>query len=114
MTYTLKHIGLNLPCEEEARKTAQLLCSMFGLTLKDGNASVFAGSYFECMRKPGRGTNGHIGMETDDLPAAMKDLEAKGFHFVKETESRFPDGRIKNVYLEEEVAGFAIHILQKP
>jgi 2-dehydro-3-deoxyphosphogluconate aldolase/(4S)-4-hydroxy-2-oxoglutarate aldolase len=91
-----------------------VLAAMFGLEVRDGNASVFAGSWFECMRKTGRGTHGHIGMETDDLAAAMKDLQSKGFHFVEESKSYFPDGRIKNVYLEEEIGGFAIHILQKP
>ena len=36
-----------------------------------------------------------------------------GFRFRMETAAYFEDGRIKNVYLEGEYGGFAIHIMQK-
>ena len=42
-----------------------------------------------------------------------KPLEENGFRFRMETAAYFEDGRIKNVYLEGEYGGFAIHIMQK-
>ena len=48
-----------------------------------------------------------------DLKAAMEELEENGFRFRMETAAYFEDGRIKNVYLEGEYGGFAIHIMQK-
>ena len=48
-----------------------------------------------------------------DLKAAMEELEENGFSFRMETAAYFEDGRIKNVYLEGEYGGFAIHIMQK-
>lgn len=43
----------------------------------------------------------------------MEELEENGFRFRMETAAYFKDGRIKNVYLEGEYGGFAIHIMQK-
>ena len=43
----------------------------------------------------------------------MEELEENGFRFRMETAAYFEDGRIKNVYLEGEYGGFAIHIMQK-
>ena len=48
-----------------------------------------------------------------DLKAAMEELEENGFSFRMETAAYFEDGRIKNVYLDGEYGGFAIHIMQK-
>ena len=48
-----------------------------------------------------------------DLKAAMEELEKNDFRFRMETAAYFEDGRIKNVYLEGEYGGFAIHIMQK-
>ena len=70
-------------------------------------------NYFECMKSPFLGKNGHIAMRTPDLKAAMEELEENGFRFRMETAAYFEDGRIKNVYLEGEYGGFAIHIMQK-
>ena len=43
----------------------------------------------------------------------MEELEENGFSFRMETAAYFEDGRIKNVYLDGEYGGFAIHIMQK-
>ena len=94
-------------------KLALLLCKLFNLEPRHGQKSEFAGNYFECMKSPFLGKNGHIAMRTPDLKAAMEELEENGFRFRMETAAYFEDGRIKNVYLEGEYGGFAIHIMQK-
>ena len=86
---------------------------MFNLTPKHGNKSEFAGPYFECMKSPFLGTNGHIAMRTPDLAAAMEELKGKGYTFNMDTAGYNEDGSIKNVYLDGEFGGFAIHIMQK-
>ena len=48
-----------------------------------------------------------------NLTAAIKELKEKGFTFNMDTAAYFEDGRIKNVYLNGEYGGFAIHIMQK-
>ena len=96
-----------------AANLAQLLSTMFNLEPRHGQKSEFGGAYFECMKAPFRGKNGHIAMRTPDLTVAMEELKEKGFTFNMDTAAYFEDGRIKNVYLNGEYGGFAIHIMQK-
>ena len=65
------------------------------------------------MKAPFLGTNGHIAMRTADLTAAVAELKEKGFTFNMDTAAYFDDGRLKNVYLDGEYGGFAIHIMEK-
>jgi len=112
-TYTLAHVGVHLNSAEEANKTAELLSTIFNLQVRQGKKSFFAGDYFECMREPFLGKNGHIAMMTDDLAAAVDDLKQKGFGFREETAAYSEDGVLSNIYLDGEFGGFAIHIMRK-
>ena len=111
--FELEHIGINTPSPEEADKLAQLLSLVFNLELRHGQKSEFAGPYFECMKSPFLGANGHIAMRTPDLAAAVEELKEKGFSFNMDTAAYTDEGKIKNVYLDGEFGGFAIHIMQK-
>ena len=111
--FELEHIGINTPNAEEAEKLSNLLSLVFNLEPRHGQKSEFAGPYFECMKAPFLGTNGHIAMRTPNLAAAMEELKEKGFSFNMDTAAYTEDGTIKNVYLDGEFGGFAIHIMQK-
>ena len=111
--FELEHIGINTANAEEAANLAQLLSTMFNLEPRHGQKSEFGGAYVECMKAPFLGKNAHIAMRTPDLTAAMEELKEKGFTFNMDTAAYFEDDRIKNVYLNGEYGGFAIHIMQK-
>ncbi len=111
--FELEHIGINTPNPEEAEKLARLLSALFNLEPRHGQKSEFGGPYFECMKAPFLGTNGHIAMRTPDLAAAVEELKEKGFSFNMDTAAYTDEGKIKNVYLDGEFGGFAIHIMQK-
>ena len=108
----LRHVGINSGNPEQAMKDAQLLCSLLGWQIKDGNSSTFAGIGFECMKKPGRGKNGHIAIATNSIPRARWHLEQRGFAFDDDSAS-FKNGKLTAIYLKDEIAGFAFHLLQK-
>lgn len=112
-TFELEHIGINTPNAEEAEKLAGLLSMMFNLEPRHGQKSEFGGPYFECMKAPFLGANGHIAMRTPNLTAVVEELKEKGFSFNMETAAYTEDGKLKNVYLSGEFGGFAIHIMQK-
>ena len=112
-TFELVHLGINTPSPEEAEKLAKLLSLLFNLTPRHGQKSEFAGPYFECMKAPSLGAKGHIAMRTPDLEAAVAELKEKGFDFRMDTAAYFDDGKLKNIYLDGEFGGFAIHIMQK-
>jgi len=111
--FELEHIGINTSNAEEAEKLAQLLSTMFNLEPRHGQKSEFSGPYFECMKAPFLGRNGHIAMRTPDLAAAVEELKEKGFSFNMDTAAYSEDGKLKNIYLDGEFGGFAIHIMQK-
>ena len=111
--FELEHIGINTTNPEEAEKLARLLSALFNLEPRHGQKSEFGGPYFECMKAPFLGTNGHIAMRTPDLAAAVEELKEKGFSFNMDTAAYTDAGKIKNVYLDGEFGGFAIHIMQK-
>ena len=111
--FELEHIGINTPNAEKAEKLAQLLSIMFNLEPRHGQKSEFGGPYFECMKAPFLGANGHIAMRTPDLTAAVEELKGKGFSFNMDTAAYTEEGKLKNIYLDGEFGGFAIHIVQK-
>lgn len=103
----VKHVGINSGDPETAAKHADQLCKLLGWPIKDGNGSVFVGDGFEMMKKPFRGTHGHIAIATNSLKRARWHLERRGFTFDESTASE------KAIYLNDEIAGFALHLLQK-
>ena len=111
--FALEHIGINTASPEEAEQLAKLLSLLFNLEPPHGQKSEFAGPYFECMKQPFLGSKGHVAMRTENLQSAVEELREKGFSFRMETAAYFEDGSIKNVYLDGEYGGFAIHIMQK-
>ncbi len=111
--FELEHVGINTANADEAIKLAELLSMVFNLEPRHGQKSEFAGQYFECMKTPFLGKNGHIAMRTRDLAAAVEELKEKGLAFNMDTAAYNDDGTIKNVYLNGEFGGFAIHIMQK-
>lgn len=111
--YTLVHVGINGADAEEARKGAERFQLLFGLPVKEGNSSVFAGTEVEIMKSPYKGTHGHIGLGTPDVAAARAELEAKGCTFDDSTAKYDENGALKFVYLAEEICGFAVHLIKK-
>ena len=108
----IAHVGINSENEEEAMDTASKLCKMLGWTMKVGNSSIFAGTGVEVMKMPFRGKNGHIGIKTNFIERAKNYLETQGFEF-DESSANVKDGALKAIYLKDEIAGFAIHLVQK-
>lgn len=112
--FELAHVGINNPDAAAAQELCDLFCLMFNLDSRQGKKSEFAGTFFECVRSQYLGTNGHIGMSTGDLQAAVEELTAKGFAFDQETAVHFEDGQLQNIYLAGEFGGFAVHVMQRP
>lgn len=111
--FEFAHMGLNTENEEEALKAAKTFEALFGLDYAVGNSSVFAGARrMEIMKKPGRGKYGHIAIATNTLPRAIAHLKARGVKF-DESSLVEKNGKKTAIYLKEEIAGFAVHLVQK-
>ena len=108
------HVGINGESKDEAMKAAKLFELMFGMPVRETSKSVFAGDAFEFMNQKGPGTHGHIGIRTHFVDRAMAYFKRLGFEF-DESSVTYDEksGKPKFVYFKDEVAGFAIHLVQK-
>ena len=111
--FSIKHIGINTENEEEAQKVAMRYSTLFNLEYKPGNSSIFAGKDVECLKKPSLGKNGHICIGTNNVERAIYNLTNKGVTFNEATRSLDEKGNTKNIYIDEEIGRFAIHIMKK-
>lgn len=111
--FEIAHVGINAADDSEASNTAASFDKIFGFTQKNGNSSIFAGSAVEVMKGCGLGKNGHIAIGTNFIERAVYHMEKQGVKFNKESEKRDEKGKLKAVYLEGEMGGFAVHLVQK-
>ena len=110
--FEFAHLGINEETKDKALNSANQLSHLFYLPLKEGATSIFAGSAFEVMKNRYLGKHGHIAIATNDIYRAIAYLKTKGISTLPET-AKEKDGKLKAIYLDQEVSGFAIHLLQK-
>jgi len=86
---------------------------MFHFPVAEGQGSFFLGEKeIEIMKGHGRGEKGHLAFATNDVSRALFYLGRQGIRPVAGTEKE-KDGKTILVYLDQEIAGFAIHLRQK-
>ena len=109
----LAHIGINCADDTEAMKTAETLGALLNMAVKPGNSSIFVGKKeFEIMKKPGRGTHGHIAIRTNNVDRAIYHLGLRGVKFDMDSKN-VKNGKTVAIYMADEITGFAIHLVQK-
>ena len=111
--YDLRHVGINSNNAEESAATAEQFEFLFGFPKEDRGGAYFAGNVIEVMKKPFYGKHGHIAIVTNSAARAAYYLEKKGVALNWQSAGYNPDGSLRVVYLQKEVGGFALHILQK-
>ena len=111
--FELGHVGINCQDAAQAEQTAKALCAIFGFEYKAGNSSDFAGSAVECNKAPGRGAHGHIAIRTNNVDRAIYHLGLQGVKFDESSRKTDAKGRTKAIYLQEELGGFTLHLVQK-
>ena len=110
--FEFAHLGINEENKDKALNSASLLSRLFYLPVKEGTSSIFAGPGFEVMKNQYLGKHGHIAIATNDIHRAINYLKMKNISLLPET-AKEKEGKLKAVYLDQEVSGFAIHLLQK-
>ena len=110
--FSLAHLGINAGSAGQSLALTHQLCTFFNLPLKEGNSSNFAGTAFEVMKDQGRGSKGHVAVLTNNIPRAVAYLERMGVVF-DHGSAKEVNGVIGAIYLQEEIGGFAFHLLQK-
>ena len=108
----LVHIGINSANEEEAMATANAIAGLLSMKVAPGNSSIFVGNKeFEIMKKPGRGTHGHIAIGCNNVDRAIYHLSRRGVKFDLGSKN-VKNGKTIACYMADEIAGFAIHLVK--
>ena len=110
--FEFAHLGINEETADNALTSANLLSQLFSFGVKDGNSSVFAGPGFEIMKSAYLGAHGHIAIATNSMQRAIAYLKRQGIDTLPET-AKEKGGALKAIYVNTEVSGFAIHLVQK-
>ncbi len=110
--FRFKHVGINSANAEEAASTAATLNRFFSLPSDVRSASVFASPALEIMNTRGRGTHGHIAIQTNSVDRAVYHLSRRGVAFDQSTAQYDKDGSLKFIYLADEIDGFAYHLVK--
>lgn len=111
--FDLRHVGINCPDENASNQTAGIFEQFFGFPKTDRGGAYFAGEVIEVMKKPFYGTHGHIAISTYAPERAAYYLQQAGAKFNWDSAGYNPDGALRVVYLQDEIGGFAVHILKK-
>jgi 2-dehydro-3-deoxyphosphogluconate aldolase/(4S)-4-hydroxy-2-oxoglutarate aldolase len=112
LNFKIMHIGINCEDHNSALNTAEFLEKVFNISKSIGKDSIFSSSFIEIMKGSGRGTHGHIAIGTNDLLKAKQYLEFMGLEFDEDSKKYDETGAIIVIYLKQEIAGFAMHLLQ--
>jgi 2-dehydro-3-deoxyphosphogluconate aldolase/(4S)-4-hydroxy-2-oxoglutarate aldolase len=111
--FSLAHVGINEENDINASKGVELFSRLFHFPVAEGQNSFFLGEKaIEIMKGPGRGEKGHLALATNDVRRALFYLGRQGVRPVAGTEKE-KDGKTILVYLDRQIAGFAIHLRQK-
>ena len=110
--FRLAHLGINTANEDDANSAAKIWQSLFSFNVIPTPVAVFSDSFIEHMKSPGPGKNGHIAIGTYSVERAIAYLERRGCKFRSDTIKKDDLGNIRLIYLEEEVADFAVHLVE--
>ena len=110
--FEIRHIGINTESAEESMAECKKLAALMGMPIKEGNSSNFVGTSVEINKYMGRGKHGHIAIGTNSVKRAKWHLEQRGYKFIEDS-AVVKNGKLIAIYLEDEIAGFAVHLVQK-
>ncbi len=106
------HLGVNCRDEDECRSAAATADALFGFASDERSMSIFAGTPLEFMKAPGRGTMGHVAIATPSVDRAVYHLTRRGAKFDESSALYDKDGSLKFIYIADEIAGFAYHLVK--
>jgi 2-dehydro-3-deoxyphosphogluconate aldolase/(4S)-4-hydroxy-2-oxoglutarate aldolase len=106
------HLGVNCKDEAECREAAEVADRLFGYASDERSMSIFAGTPLEFMKAPGRGTMGHVAIATPNVDRAVYHLTRRGAKFDESSALYEKDGSLKFIYITDEIAGFAYHLVK--
>lgn len=105
------HVGINTNSAQEAASVSKALSAFSSATDVEGNSSHFVGNV-EVMKSKYLGEHGHIAYSTNYIQRAVFHLGKRGYKFDEATAKYDAKGNLIAIYMQDEIGGFAIHLVQ--
>lgn len=106
-------ISASMQGRRRRRKRFLLFCENV-LNFKDKiekpRGCFIADRKMEIIKDDARGTFGHIAIYTPDMDAGIKYLESMGYEMDYDDIRLDENGKIRLIYIKEEINGFGIHL----
>jgi len=109
--FAFAYLGIHEKSRDKASASAALLSDLFFFSVHETASSIFAGERLEITQSPFPGRKGHIAISTNHIQRAISYLKRKGMSILPET-AKEKDGKLTEVYIDGQVSGFAIHLIQ--
>jgi len=109
--FSLKHVGINGSSTEESLALGVKLGNLLHMKVEERPGAMFVGGQFEITKAKYLGDHGHLAIGTNFIHRAIAHLSRCGVQILPETKAE-KDGKLATVYLDMQVAGFAVHLLQ--
>jgi 2-dehydro-3-deoxyphosphogluconate aldolase/(4S)-4-hydroxy-2-oxoglutarate aldolase len=109
--FSLKHVGINCSSVEESLALGVRLGNMLQMKVEERPGAMFVGGQFEITKAPSHGEHGHVAIGTNFIDRAIAHLARRGVDILPETKAE-KDGKLTTVFLNMEIGGFAVHLLQ--
>ena len=110
--FELAHLGFNETNRDQARESGEFLKRLFNFPLIEKNERISAGQSFEIKSCPSLGEHGHIAIAVNNINRAVAFLQRIGVSVLPDTAVK-RDGVLKEIYIQPQVSGFALHLIQK-
>jgi 2-dehydro-3-deoxyphosphogluconate aldolase/(4S)-4-hydroxy-2-oxoglutarate aldolase len=109
--FSFAHVGVNGASADAAAKDAAAFASLFGLAARNEVSSIFMSEAIELLKAPYLGERGHIAIRCNDVERAVARFRDLGIGTLADTE-RMEKGKVRSVYLDLVIGGFAVHLLR--
>lgn len=106
----LTHVGIN--SEDQSDRWAKTLNQFSYEKSDERENSIFVGDV-ELMKKPAYGKTGHLAYSTSNVNRAVFYLKQAGFTFDENSAVYDKNGYLTFIYANEEVHGFALHLVKE-
>lgn len=112
--FEIGHIGINACGAEDSREICMAFQAAFDFPYRPGaGSSDFSSSRLDIKKRSGRGTHGHLAVETNCLPCAVAEMRRRGIALDETSWTCNEKNEPMAVFLRDEIGGFAVHLMQK-
>ena len=111
--FKIVHVGINAGSADNAYDIAKMFAPFCLEINRDTDAGMFLNNDIEIMKKPWYGEKGHIAIACNNIKRAEAYLKSIGVKFIEESKNIDAKGNYKAVYIDGDIAGFAVHLVQK-